>query len=330
MRRTPTGQRPQLNQAHSSGWRWPRLVPIQEQQARASQDSQSPPRTSGAQSLHGEGEQTSSTIDQGKTPAINNLHKEADVGETAPAPTSEGHSSEADKSMPSTGTGEDRPTNSVPMSGSVGNPSYARGSSVKSPERKHSDTMQDDTFPVEERATASLEYKHSEKRRMDSSASEDLDIGSTDRMPASLEHKHSEKRHRDSSVSGDPDIGSADGRPSHQPDDDDSQIEGSAANSEGRAYPSGAKASLSTVSSLNEQSSANGKELDTSDIRIDRSLGDLPNEAEQEPDLRRKTASNQEGTGVQSTSEDEVPKAADNSGQSSLQGLHPFANVLIL
>ena len=41
MRRTPTGQRPQISTRDSTGWSWPRLRPIHEQQARASHECQS-------------------------------------------------------------------------------------------------------------------------------------------------------------------------------------------------------------------------------------------------------------------------------------------------
>lgn len=232
MRRTATGQRPQLNQAHSSGWRWPRLLPIQEQHARASQDSQSPPRTSGTQSLHGEGEQVSSPTEQGKIPATSNIQPEAEVGKTALAPTSEGHSSETDNSMPSTSMGKNHPTSPTiaqgPMSGPIGNPSYASGSSVKSPERKYSDAMRGDMSPKDEPAVASSEDRHTNNDPNDSSASGGPDVGSTARRPTQRANDDI-SQNAESSAPRDPDVGSKDRKPSHQANDDVSSKEDSSA-----------------------------------------------------------------------------------------------------
>ena len=73
MRRTPTGQRPQLNQKTSAGWSWPRLLPIHEQQARASLVNHSPTQSSKAHSVRKEKKRSNSATDmEEKNPAEGN------------------------------------------------------------------------------------------------------------------------------------------------------------------------------------------------------------------------------------------------------------------
>lgn len=70
----PIGKRPEFKQSRSTGWSWPRLVPIDEQQSRSSQASQSP--TSPSLRDHNEQEKTPTTM---ISTIISKLHAEADA-----------------------------------------------------------------------------------------------------------------------------------------------------------------------------------------------------------------------------------------------------------
>ena len=69
MRKTPTGQRPRINPKSSAGWSWPRLLPIHEQQVRASLESQSSSGPSKSHARQPENEREHSQMHTSNEPA---------------------------------------------------------------------------------------------------------------------------------------------------------------------------------------------------------------------------------------------------------------------
>lgn len=103
MRKTPAGQRPRISQNKSAGWSWLRLLPIHEQQARASLESHSSGGSPDTHSMH-QNEQNHSP--EGMT---EKLHTKAAPAH-APATNAEGNAPEA-KSAAATVTFDHRPSN---------------------------------------------------------------------------------------------------------------------------------------------------------------------------------------------------------------------------
>lgn len=107
----PIGKRPELKQASSAGWSWPRLIPIHEQQSRPSQASQS----SASFSLHDHSEQEKPLTTKMIATIISKMHTEEDAP-LSPVLSAAGNSPTAGE--PVAGTVEHQPYGHPHNSGS--------------------------------------------------------------------------------------------------------------------------------------------------------------------------------------------------------------------
>ncbi len=301
MRRTTTGQRPQLNQAHSSVWRWPRLVPIQEQHARASQENRPSARSSRAQSVHNEGEQAPSPTELAETSPTGNLSTKdaatqspvlgaagsaSPVKEPCDGPTEVRNMSEAENTASPTNMKQISPTDHAlpesPVSSVASCTSLVRDSDTGSTERRDSGEARGSSSAVGGSGTFPTEYRHSSQAEASSASVEHSFTGST------------ERRH------------------SNEAEVTDVQVEDSGTEPAGRRYSSEIRGSVSTVSGLDIQPSAI-EDDHMPNKENNKSIDDALNEAEQGTNTRRETTSSRKNAEVQSISDDEAPDAAEGA-----------------
>ncbi len=358
MRRTPTGQRPQLNQAHSSSWRWPRLVPIQEQHARASQESRLSARSSRAHSVHGKGEQTPSPTELAEsstteTPPIKDALPQvsdlgaagsaSSVGESGTGPTQKGDPNEADDSVSRIDMDEIHPSDyTLPQSPvpSVAGHAFPVADPTNEPtEGMRSTEPRGDSSAVGGSIAGPADHGHSTQSEAGSSAVGDATEGPTeDRHSSEAEgdsptvggsntgsmiDRQSNQSEAGSTVVGGSGTGPRDRRHSHEAEESANKVEDSGTEPVGRRHSSEAKGSISTIS---------GSDIQPSPVQdghmpnsvAEKSIDDTPDKADQGYSARPESISNWKKAEVQSISEDETPDAAAGAGQSSLQYCTPL------
>lgn len=306
MRKTPAGQRPQLNQAQSSSWGWPRLVPIQEPHGRASQRSRISTRTSRAQSVHDKSEQTPSPSELTETsttqePLIKDAVPQASdlsaagsadtVEESGTGPTEERNPKEADDRVSPLDMGEPPPSD------------YALPQSPVLSVATH-------TSPVRDSANEPEESRHSTETAGDEAAGKSPVVGRSSTGP--VDRRHSNQSEVGTSTVGNAGTGPTEGRHSEKAEETAFQEEDTRTEMAGRSPSSEAGSSISTMSGLDVPPSAT-QDQQTSNSVTNKAMDDASNEAEQEKSARPVTTSNGKEAEVQS-----VPEAAAGTGQSLL------------